>query len=140
MINRRIGALTSLRVVDVPVVLGSRGTPLVVGAHIFFRLGLNGQATVLTWSMGATVAGLASARTVQLDVQVGATLATVTTICGGTFTNRPHLTAQSELSDQLPSGWSTVAIADPSWLLVPVISVDGTLEVVSLTLRLGVSR
>lgn len=139
MILSAIGSIRPpARVVDVPIVLGAKGTPLAANTHVFFRLGLNGQATVLTWSVAATVAGVASARTIQLDVQVGATLAAVASICG-LAANRPHLTAQSELSDQLPTGWTSVTIADPSWVYVTVVSVDGTLEVVSLTLRVAVS-
>lgn len=139
MIAGAIGEVRApIRVVDVPVVLGARGTPLTVGAQVFFRLGLNGQATVLTWSLGATVAGVASARTVQLDVLVGATLAAVATICGAAG-NRPQLAAQSERSDQPPTGWTTVAVADPSWMLVTVTSADGTIEVAGLTLRVAVS-
>jgi hypothetical protein len=138
LVNRRIAALQAIRVVNIPVVLGARGSALAAGAEIHFRLGLNGQATVLTWSLGATVAGVASARTVQLDVQVGATLAAVASICGAAA-NRPQLATQAERSDQLPSGWSSVTINDPSWLLVTVVSVDGTIEIASLTLRVAVS-
>lgn len=124
------------RIVDVPVVLGVRGTALAAGAHVFLRLGLNGQATVLTWSLAASVAGVSHSATVAVDVQTGTTLAGVATICSS---GRPSLSAQAERSDIVPSGWSTVAIADPSWVYFSVLSPDGTVEVVSLTLRLAVS-
>lgn len=124
------------RVVDIPITLGARGTPLAVGAHVFFRLGLNGSVTVLTWSVAATVAGVAHSGAVTLDVQTGATLATIASIAG---TGHPLLSAASESSDHVPTGWTTTTIADPSWLYVSATAVDGTLEVVSLTLRVAVS-
>lgn len=124
------------RVVDIPVVLGARGSPLTVGTHVFFRLGLNGRASVVTWSLGATVAGIASARSVTLDVRVGTTLATVASICG---TGLPALATQAELNDQSPAGWSTTVIADPSTVLITVTAADGVIEVAGLTLRVAVS-
>lgn len=137
--NAKLGSIQAVaRVVNIPIVLGAKGAALTAGTNVDFRLGLNGQANVLTWSLSAKVAGAPSARTAQLDVQVGATLATVGSICG-LAANRPQLAAQIERNDQLPTGWTTVTIADPSTILVTVISADGTVEVVSLTLRVAVS-
>lgn len=135
MINRALGNLRApARVVDVPLVIGSRGVVLAANDHVFLRLGLNGTATVLTWSLAGTVAGVSSARTCVIDVLTGVTLASVATICGG---NRPALTAQAELADQPPTSWG-VSIGDPIWLMAKVVSADGTLEEVSLTLRMAV--
>jgi hypothetical protein len=137
MIAAAIGSIRApVRVVDVPVVLGARGTALVVGAQVFFRLGLNGQANVLTWSLAGTVAGVAAARSVTVDVQTGTTLAAVASICG---TNKPALVTQNERADQPPTSWTATAINDPMWVLVTATAVDGVIEVVSLTLRLGIS-
>lgn len=136
MVAAQIAKLAAFRVVDVPVVLGARGAALVVGAHVFFRLGLNGKAYIQTWSLGATVAGVASNRSVTLDVQVGSTLATVASICG---TNLPALATQSERADQPPTSWTLLTLADPTWVYVATTAVDGMIEVVSLTLRLAVS-
>ncbi len=119
------------RVVNVPLVLGARATPLQIGDHVFLRLGLNGAATILTWSIAATVGGVSQVGSCVLDVQAGSTLATTASICG---TNRPTLAAAAELNDQPPTDWQ-VTIPDPSWVLVRVDSADGVLEVVGLTLR-----
>lgn len=136
---RAIGSIHApVRVVDIPIVLGARGSVLVVGTHVFLRLGLNGAAAVLTWSLGATVAGVASARSVQIDVQVGPTLLGLATMCG-VAANRPQLIAQSERVDVVPTTWTSLAIPDPSWIYVTVMSVDGVIEVAGLTLRLAVS-
>src|SRR5687768_6212877 len=70
------------RVVDVAFVLGGVGTPLEVGAHAFVRLGLGATATVASWSLAGTVSAAASSSSVVVDVLVGATLATATSICG----------------------------------------------------------
>lgn len=127
---------TAPRVVDVPVVLGGPGAPLTVGAHVFFRLGLNGQATIMTWSLAVTVAGATVSGSVTVDVLVGATMSTLASICS---TSLPALVAQAELADRPPGvGW-TVTIPDPSWMMVKVTATNGTIEVVSLTLRLSVT-
>jgi hypothetical protein len=122
------------RIVDVPIVLGATGTPLAVGDHVFLRLGLGGPATVISWSLAATVGGVATASTVQLDVLVGATLATAASIVDS---HPPALAAASEAHEQFPTGWTT-SIPDPSWLRVSVTSADGTVELVGLTLRMQV--
>lgn len=122
-----------VRVVDIVLVIGARDVLLDVADHVFYRLGLNGQVNILSWSMAGTIAGASAAGTIRVDVQVGATLATVASICGGTG-NQPTLTAVAELSDQAPTGWTTV-ITDPNWIMATVASTGGTLEVISLTLR-----
>jgi hypothetical protein len=138
MIRERMPLITvsaaAQRTVDVVFVLGATGVPLVAGDHVFLRLGLNGTATILSWSLAATVAGTPTAGNVEVDVLVGATLAAAVTIVASA---PPELTADVELNDQPPTGWTTT-IADPSWVLVSVTSVDGTLEVVSLMLRVTV--
>lgn len=123
-----------MRVVDVPFVLGARGTPLQGGELVFVRLGLNGTATVLNWSMAATIAGRAASGSCTIDVLAGATLGTVSSICGG---HPPRLAAQAELDEQPPTNWSS-SLNDPIWLEAFVTSVDGVLELVGLTLRLAV--
>jgi hypothetical protein len=123
-----------VRVVDVPLLMGASGFALVVDDHVFLRLGLNGPAQIVSWSLGATVAGVATASDCVIDVLAGATLATAATICGG---NEPELNAQDELVEQPPTGWTTTLV-DPSWLMAIVTSVDGTVEVASLTLRMVV--
>lgn len=125
---------SSGRIVDVPIVLGAKGTALAVGDHAFLRLGLGGPATIISWSLAGTVGGTATAGTVQLDVLVGTTLAGVASIVS---TNPPALSAVSEVHEQAPTLWTT-SIADPSWLMAKVTSTGGTLEVVGLTLRLQV--
>lgn len=124
--------IATARVVDVPMVIGGRGTALATSDHVFYRLGLNGTLTVLTWSLAGTVSGASIAGTITVDILVGSTLATVATICGG---NKPTLTAQAERSDQAPATDWTTSIADPRWIMAKVISTAGALEVVSLTLR-----
>lgn len=124
-----------IRVVDVPLLLGAQGVALTASNHVFFRLGLNGQATILTWSLAGTVAGASHTGTVTLDILVGSTVATVASICG---TSKPALSAVAELADQVPAASWTVQISDPQWILVKPTAVDGTLEVVSLTLRCAV--
>jgi hypothetical protein len=59
------------RVVDVVFVLGAPGTPLTVGTHVFLRVGLNGPATILSWAMGATVAGAAASGAITVDLLTG---------------------------------------------------------------------
>jgi hypothetical protein len=126
-----------IRVVDIPLVLGTRGVVLAVNDHVFFRLGLNGTVNILTWSLAGTISGASASGTIRVDVQTGATLATVATICGAGTTHQPHLTAAAELSDQAPTSWTT-QIDDPSWIQAIVASTGGTREVVSLTLRCAV--
>lgn len=123
------------RVVDLAFVLGSSGTELAVGDHAFVRVGLDGPAHVMSWSLAATVGGTPTSSSVVVDVLVGATLATAASICG---TAEPELTSDVELNDQPPTGWSSVVIPDPSWVKAVVESADGTVEVVGLTLRLQV--
>jgi hypothetical protein len=138
MIRERMPLVTvsaaAQRTVDVVFVLGATGVPLVAGDHVFLRLGLNGTATIINWSLAATVAGTPTSGNVQLAVEVGTTLATVASIVASA---PPALTADIELNDQPPTTWTT-AIADPSYVMVSVTSVDGTLEVVCLTLRVVV--
>lgn len=137
LLNKRLDSLGRIaRVVTVPIVLGVRGTALTIGAHVFFRQSLNGKATVLSWSLAATTAGLAHAGTVTLDVQTGATLAGCTSIAGS---GQPTMAGVAELADQSPSGWTTSTIADPSWVYVYVTAISGGLEVVSLTLQMAIS-
>lgn len=136
MVAGMLGSIRpGVRIVDVPLVIGARGSAASVGDHVFFRLGLNGLVTILTWSLGGTVGGTPTAGTVTLDVLVGATLATAASICG---TSKPALAAAIEASDQPPAvGW-TVQLTDPQWILAKVSSTGGTLEVISLTLRCAV--
>jgi hypothetical protein len=54
------------RIVNVVFGLGGLGVPLAVGEHREFRLGLNGVATILTWSVVATTAGIAQIGTCWL--------------------------------------------------------------------------
>lgn len=122
-----------VRVVDVPLVIGTRGVVLAVNDNIFFRLGLNGTVRILTWSLAGTITGASASGTIRVDVLSGSTLATVASICGGTG-NQPQLSAAAEASDQLPSGW-TLDLTDPQWIMARVASTGGTLEVASLTLR-----
>lgn len=133
LVTRRLSQVQSRRIVNLPLVIGARGVPLAAGDHVFLRLGLDATVDIVSWSIAATVAGASHAGTCQLDVQVGATLAAAASICGFV---RPSLTAAAERDEQAPTGWAT-SIADPSWLKAVVISADGTLEVVSLTLRLA---
>jgi hypothetical protein len=130
---------TPIRVVDIPLVLGTRGVVLAVNDHVFFRLGLNGTVNILTWSLAGTISGASASGTIRVDVQTGATLATVASICGAGTTHQPQLTAQAELSDQVPTSWSTTQIDDPSWIKAIVASTGGTLEEVGLTLRATVA-
>ncbi len=128
-------AKPGVRIVDVPLVLGTRGVTLAVGDHVFFRLGLNGLVTILTWSLAGTVAGSSVAGTITVDVLVGATLSGVASIAGA---HKPALAAVAELDDQAPAVDWTVQISDPRWIMAKVTSTGGTLEVVSLTLRCAV--
>lgn len=139
LFNRRLEGLSfgRTRIVNVPFKFGSKGIVLVTNDPLYFRLSLGGAATILGWSMAATVAGVASNRTATVDVLTGATLATVASICG-VAANRPHLIAQSELSDQVPSGWTANVIPDPYWLMANPTAVDGAVETVSLTLLVAV--
>lgn len=123
------------RVVDVVLVLGAEGTPLTTGMHVFLRMGLNGPATILSWSLGATVGGTPTAGALTVDLRAGATLATTATICGGA---PPRLVGTAELVEQLPTVAWTTTLADPSWLMAVVTAVDGTLQVFGLTLRVAV--
>lgn len=123
-----------LRIVNVPMVVGARGVPLAGGEFVFLRLGLNGPATVLSWSLAATVAGVTFPGSVTVDVLVGLSLGLAASICGG---SPPRLAGQSELNDQVPLLWST-SIPDPSSLAMRVTAVDGILEQVGLTLRVSV--
>lgn len=138
LINRRLEGLglSRTRVINVPIDMGIRGTALTVGEHAFYRLSLGGTATVLAWSVAATKLGLAAVGSVTLDVQTGATLAGCTSITG---TGKPAMAAVSELPDQVPSGWTTTTIADPSWVYVNVTAISGALEVVNLTLKMAIS-
>lgn len=124
-----------LRIVDVPLVIGANGLVASIGDHVFFRLGLNGTLTVLTWSLGATVSGTPTAGTITVDVLVGNTLATVASICG---TSKPALAAAIELADQTPGVSWTTQLSDPQWIMAKVSSTGSTLEVISLTLRCSV--
>lgn len=137
MVHRKLAGLRMApRIVDIAITIGSQGVPVAPGDHQFLRLGLNGALTVLNWSLGATVAGVAHTGACRVDVQVGTTLAGVASICGGTG-NQPQLSAQSERADQAPTGWTT-QIADARWLVATVVTADGTLEVLGLTLRCSI--
>lgn len=137
LFNRRLEGLSTggPRVINVPFVMGVKGSALAVGAHLFCRLNLGGELTVLNWSLAATIAGLAHAGSVTIDVQTGATLAACVSIAG---TGQPSMTALSEITEQPPAGWTATTIANPSWLYVTVSAVSGGLEVVSLTLQMAV--
>lgn len=123
------------RVVDVVLLIGGRGTALAANDHVFFRLGLNGVVTVVSWSLAGTVSGSSVSGTITVDVLTGLFLSGVSSICAS---NRPALTAQAERADQAPTGWTTT-IQDGQWIMAKVTSTGGTLEVVSLTLRCSVS-
>jgi hypothetical protein len=127
--NIRIG-----RVVDVVLVLGARGTPLVIGTHVFLRMGLNGPATILSWSMGATVGGTPTAGSLTVDLRADTSLGGLASICGGA----PPNLAGSERTEVLPSATWTPVLPDPTWLMAVVTAADGVLEVVGLTLRVSV--
>jgi hypothetical protein len=130
-----VGAQRTTRIVDIPLVIGTRGVALAVNDHVFFRLGLNGTVTILTWSLAGTIAGASASGTITVDVMVGATLAAAATIAP---TSKPTLTAQAELADQTPAASWTLQIADPVWIKAIITSTGGTLEMVSLTLRCAV--
>ena len=136
MINDAVGRIRQPnRIVDLPFVIGTQGTALTTSQHLFVRLGLNGQATILTWSMAATVAGLPHSGSVTFDIQAGSTLATASSICGMT---QPALASVIELNDQTPGTDWTITLSDAEWILVKPTTVDSVLEVVGLTLRLAV--
>jgi hypothetical protein len=122
------------RVVDVPLVIGGRGVSLSTNDHVFYRLGLNGTVTIITWSLAGTASGVAFNGTISVDLLVGSTLASVASICGS---HRPSLNGQSERSDQTPDSDWTTTIADPRWIMAKVLSNSG-IEVISLTLRCSV--
>lgn len=135
MLVDAIGSIRApIRVVDVPFVIGTRGAVLAANDHAFLRLGLNAPATILSWSLAVTVAGASTSGTCVLDVLVGTTLTGATSICSS---NRPSLTAQAERDDQPPTSWTT-SIPDPRWIMVTVVSTDGTIEEAGLTLRMSV--
>jgi hypothetical protein len=123
------------RVVDVPLILGGVGAALIGGEHVFLRLGLNGRARIINWSMGGTVAGTPHIGTCTVDLLNGGTMGTLASICGG---SPPSLASELELFERPPDGWST-DLADPSWLFARVTVVDGVLEEVGVTLRVLVS-
>jgi hypothetical protein len=123
------------RVVDVVFVLGAPGTPLTVGTHVFLRVGLNGPATILSWAMGATVAGAAASGAITVDLLTGASLSSLASICGGA---PPAFVSTDEQTEVLPTAAWTVTLPDPSWLMASVTAADGVLEEVGLTLRVSV--
>lgn len=123
------------RVVNVPFVFGVPATPAVAGAHLPIRLGLNGPATVVSWSLAATIGGVVSGGSCTVDVRAGLFLGTAASICGG---SPPSLAGVGEVDDFVPVGW-TPSISDPVWLVASLTSVDGLLEVIALTLRLSVA-
>ncbi|RPJ26591.1 MAG: hypothetical protein EHM35_14775 [Planctomycetaceae bacterium] len=124
---------TTARVVDVAFVLGSMGAPVVVGDHSFIRLGLNAPATIVNWSLAGTVTGASVSGSVAVDLKAGSTLATVVSITGG---SPPTLVAQAERREVAPTaGWNET-LPDPTWLMASISTTGGTLQVVSLTLRL----
>lgn len=137
MLETTVGSIRPpIRVVDVPVVLGAPGSPLTVGAHVLFRLGLNGETTILTWSLAGTIAGAGATSSMTLDILIGDTVATLASICAAAL---PALAAAAEASDQLPDPTWTVVIPDPSWVQVIVTATDGVVEVAALSLRLSVT-
>jgi hypothetical protein len=133
---RRMGDLApGVRIVDLVLPLGSRGAPLDGTEQTpAIRLGLNGTATILTWSLNSLIAGVPAAGSVTLDVLAGPSLATAASICGS---NRPSLAAQVERNDQGPTSWSPTLL-DPSTIMAVARAVDGVIEVATLTLRLAV--
>lgn len=122
------------RIVDVVFGFGTRGVPLDGTEVVFLRLGLNGAATVLSWSLGALTGGIPAPATCIVDVQAGETLASVASICGS---GQPRLTAQVELNEQLPLGWSAT-LPDPVTVLAAVLIVDGVTEQLALSLRVAI--
>lgn len=123
------------RVVDVAFVIGARGTALAANDHAFLRLGLNGVATIVSWSLAGTISGASASGTITVDVLTGQFFSGLSSICAS---NRPALTAQTERTDQNPTGWTTT-IQDGQWVMAKVFSTGGTLEVVGLTLRCSVA-
>lgn len=126
---------STTRVVDVVFAIGARGTALVANDHAFLRLGLNGPVTIVSWSLAGTVGGSSTSGTITVDVLTGSFFSGLSSICAS---NRPALTAQSERSDQSPTGWTTT-VQDGQWIMAKVLSTGGALEVIGLTLRCAVS-
>jgi hypothetical protein len=122
------------RIVDVVFGFGARGAPLDGTEVGFLRLGLNGPATILSWSLAAMIGGIPAAGSVTVDVRAGGSLVTQSSITAG---SPPQLTAQVERNDQVPVGWST-SLADPVTLLADVLAVDGVTEQIALTLRVAI--
>jgi hypothetical protein len=132
MIANSLGSYRApIRVVNIPLVIGSRGVALAANDNVYFYLGLNGTLTIVSWSLAGMTSAASVSGTVTIDVLVGTTLATVASICGG---SPPALSSQAELVGQLPTGWTT-AIADPRWICAKISSVSGGLEEAALTLR-----
>jgi hypothetical protein len=126
---------TQQRVVDIVFGFGARGTPLDGTEVAFLRLGLNGAATILSWSLAAMIGGIPAAGSVTVDVRAGDSLVTQASITAGT---PPRLAAQVELNEQVPVGWST-SLTDPVTLLADVLAVDGVTEQIALTLRVAIA-
>jgi hypothetical protein len=125
-------ATPTTRVVNIAFDLGVDDTPIATGTHLTFRLGLNGTARVLSWSLAGLIAGASTSGTAAVDVKVGTTVSGVTSICGG---DEPELTSDTELTEQAVTGNWSPAIPDPRWVQARVISTSGTLERLLLTLR-----
>lgn len=130
-----VGNLRRLtRTIDIIGILGSQGTALAAGNNVFSRVSLGGPITITGWSLAATIGGVPTAGDVAVDVFVGATLATVASICGATL---PTLTTHvvGELSEQSPGHDWNVLIPDPSTIVFRISTTGGTLQVVSITLK-----
>lgn len=136
IMNKRLGAINlPVRIVDVVLPLGSRDTVLAGGEDQFLRLSLNGHGSILSWSLGGLRGGAPTAGSCTVDVLRGTSLGTLTSVCPS---NPPSLTAQTERTEQPPTGWAT-DLPDPSWIFIRATAVDGVLEQVSLTLKVAVA-
>jgi hypothetical protein len=121
-----------VRVVNIAFDIGADGVTITTGKHITFRLGLNGQVRIQSWSLAGLVGGSPTSSTVVVDVRTGSSVSSLSSICGG---DEPELVAQTSLSEQaVTDNWSPV-IDDPSWVQARVTSVSGTVQRVLLTLR-----
>jgi hypothetical protein len=122
------------RVVDIAFMLGGTGVPLDGTEMSVVRLGLNGSATVISWSMCAQIARSSAFASCAVDILAGPTMTSVASICAGA---PPTLTNQSELDDVVPLLWSS--IPDPSWLVAATTSIDGLTETIAVTLRVSIA-
>lgn len=121
------------RVVDIAFMLGSTGAPLDGTEIAAVRLGLNGSASVISWSMCAQITRSSASASCTVDILAGPTMTSLASICAGA---PPTLTSQSERDDVVPLLWSS--IPDPSWLVAVTTSIDGLVETVAVTLRVSI--